>query len=150
MNLKVPKKKAPLTLHFVGGSKVSGSVFLSHQSRTRRGAERTLDLLNSDDMFFPFESEDTTAIRLVHKRNIVLITAHEDGEEGEPIGKRVNISMVLTDGERVVGDLIIAQPEHKSRVLDFFNDNKGQFFSLVSKDKRYYINVRHVEQVSSE
>ena len=146
MSFKVPKVKTPLTINFVGGSSVSGQIFLSPQSPYRFGKEKMLDLLNNEDAFFPLEAETTSSIRLVHKRNIFFITTHEDKEENES-GKPVTVTIVRTDGEKLVGDLIIQEPEHRSRVLDFFNSNNGSFFRLQTKEKVYYINSRYVSEI---
>ena len=146
MSFKVPKVKTPLTIHFVGGSSVSGEIFLSPQSPYRYGKEKMLDLLNNEEPFFPLEAETTSSIRLIHKANIVFITTHEE-KDAEAAGRKVTITVVRADGENLIGDLIIEEPEHKSRVLDFFNSNKGSFFRLQTKDKIYYINSRYVSEI---
>ena len=146
MSFKVPKVKAPLTIHFVGGNSLSGEIFLSPQSQYHFGKEKMLEMLNNDEAFFPLEAETTSSIRLIHKINIVFITTHEEQEKGES-GKHVTVTIVRTDGENLIGDLIIEEPEHRSRALDFFNSNKGLFFRLQTKDKIYYINSRYVSEI---
>ena len=146
MSLKVPKVKAPLTIHFVEGNIVTGEVFLSTQSPYRFGKEKMLDLLNSEDVFFPLEAETTSSIRLVHKNNIGYITTHEEKEEQE-LGTPVPVIIVRNDGEEMAGDLMIEEPAHRSRVLDFFNSIKGPFFRLQTKDKTYYINRQYVREI---
>lgn len=146
MSLKVPKVKAPLTIHFSGGSNVMGEAFLSPQSPHRFGKENILDLLNNEDFFFPLEAETTSSIRLIHKKSIVYITTHEENEERFP-GKPVSVIIIRSDGEELAGDLTIEGPSHRSRVLDFFNTSNGLFFKLEAKGKTYYINKQYVREV---
>jgi hypothetical protein len=146
MSFKVPKVKAQLTIFFTGGSSVSGEIFLSPQSPYRYGKENMLDLLNSEEPFFPLEAETTSSIRLINKNNVLFITTHEEKEEKDS-GKSVTVTVVCKDGEHLVGDLTIEEPEYRSRVLDFLNGNKGLFFRLETKQKIYYINVQYVSEV---
>jgi len=146
MNLKVPKNKTAIVIYFVGGASLSGSVFLSHHSPLRYGQEQVGDLLNGPEPFFPVESEETGAIRLIHKRNIVRVASRETPAT-EEMGKKVNISCVLNDGQILTGDLVIQQPEHKSRVLDFFNSSEGMFFQLGMDSKTLYVNRLHISEI---
>ena len=146
MSFKIPKVKAPLTIHFVGGNSVMGEVFLSPQSPYHAGKEKMLDLLNNEDFFFPLEAETTSSIRLIHKNSIMYITTHEEKGKHETV-KPVGVIIIRSDGEEMAGDLTIEEPAHRSRVLDFFNGNDRLFFRLGTKDKTYYINRQHVREV---
>ncbi|MBN2468353.1 MAG: hypothetical protein JXD19_09390 [Deltaproteobacteria bacterium] len=147
MNLRVPKKKIPLLVNLVGGTKVKGCIFLSHQSPIRLGGELVIDLLNNDEPFFPIEIEDAASIQIVNKKNAVFITTAEEDTKEEEIGKKQTITVRLVDGQEVSGELIIDQPEYKSRVLDFLNNQEGQFFRLYAPPESHYINTNYVSLV---
>jgi hypothetical protein len=147
MSLKVPKKKVPLKINFVGGESIQGNIFLSSQSPLHYGEELVIDLLNDKDPFFPFEIEEPFSIRIINKKNIISVTTSEDLKSDEVIGKKEKIKIILTDGQQLIGELIINQPEYKSRVLDFFNVNERRFFELFNKSEVYYININHISQV---
>jgi len=147
MSLKVPKKKVPLTVSFVGEKNIRGSIFLSSQSPFRVGEELVIDLLNEEDPFFPFEIEEPPSIRIVSKKNIISANTSEASESDEAIGKKERITVILSDGRRLSGELLIEQPEHKSRVLDFFNAKEKGFFKLSDGAEIHYVNIEHVDQV---
>jgi hypothetical protein len=146
MSLRVPKKKNHLVVYFIGGGTVSGSVFLSQQSAYRFGEEQPIDLLNNPDAFFPFESEETESIRLIHKRNILWIASREEPAEDD-VGKKERISIVFANGEKLIGDVIIQQPVHRSRILDFFNSCEGMFFQLRTESKSLYVNLLYISEI---
>ena len=56
MDLKVPKRKAPLTKNLAGGEKISGYIFLDSQSALRYSEELISDLFNDHPAFSPFEN----------------------------------------------------------------------------------------------
>lgn len=147
MSLKVPKKKVPLTVNFVGEKSIRGNIFLSSQSPFRVGEELVIDLLNEKDPFFPFAIENPPSIRIISKRNIISANTFERSESDEAVGKKENITVVLSDGQRLSGELLIEQPEYKSRVLDFFNAKEKGFFKLSNETEIHYVNIEHVDQV---
>ena len=147
MSLKVPKKKVPLTVNFLGEKNIRGNIFLSSQSPFRYGEELVIDLLNEKEPFFPFEIEDPPSIRIINKNNIVSVTTSEDLKPEETVGKKKKITAMLTNGRELSGELIIDQPEHKSRVLDFLNAEEKVFFRLLKGPEVHYININHVGQI---
>jgi len=120
---------------------------LSSQSPFRVGKELVIDLLNEEDPFFPFEMEEPLSIRIVSKKNIISASTSEVSDSDEAIGKKERITIILSDGQRLSGELLIEQPEYKSRVLDFFNAKEKGFFELANKAEIHYINIEHVDQV---
>ena len=147
MSLKVPKKKVPLIVNFVGEKSIRGNIFLCSQSPFRVGEELVIDLLNEEDPFFPFEIENPPSIRFISKRNIMSADTSEDSASEEGVGKKEEITVLLSDGQKLSGELLIEQPEHKSRVLDFFNSKEKGFFKLSNKTEIHYVNIEHVDQV---
>lgn len=147
MTFQVPKKKVFLTITMVGDKKIKGNIFLSPQSALRYGEELVIDLLNDKAPFFPFEVEETSAIRIINKKNIISVISSEDTPAEEGLGKRQKITAALIDGRKLTGELIIDQPDYKSRVLDFFNSEERQFFRLLTETETHYLNVAHVSEV---
>jgi hypothetical protein len=148
MSLQVPKKRVFLTVDFVGDKRIRGNIFLSPQSGLHYGEERIIDMLNDATSFFPFELEGTSAIRIINKENIISVGATEDLPAEEGLGKKETITVVLSNGRNISGELIIDQPEYKSRVLDFFNSGERRFFRLFTESETYYINISHVIEVA--
>lgn len=147
MSLKVPKRKVFLTVNLVGGGRISGKIFLSSQSAFHYGEELVIDLLNDQAPFFPFEIEETSSIWIINKKNIISIYTFEELKPEEELGRKEKITIVLVDGQKLTGELIIDQPEYKSRVLDFFNAEEKEFFRLLNNSESYYININHISQV---
>jgi hypothetical protein len=148
MSLQVPKKRVFLTVDFVGAKRIQGNIFLSPQSGFHYGEERVIDLLNDRNSFFPFEVEGPSSIRIINKKNIISLTAADDLPSEEGLGKKETITVVLSNGCEMSGQLIIDQPDYKSRVLDFLNSEERRFFRLSCDSATYYINIAHVIEVA--
>ena len=148
MTLKVPKRKVSIAVSLLGGEKISGNIFLGAQSAFHYGEEHIIDLLNDPSPFFPFEREDTSTIRLINKKNTITITTAEDSRPEEELGKKEKITLLLIDGQELTGEILIAQPEYRSRVLDTLNAEDKEFFRLVTdSDVTHYVNINHLSQV---
>ena len=147
MSLKVPKKKVPLTVSFVGEKSIRGNIFLSSQSPFRVGEELVIDLLNEEEPFFPFAIKKPSSIRIISKKNIISAHTSQGSEPDEAVGRKEKITVILSDGQELTGELIIEQPEYKSRVLDFFNAKEKGFFKLSNEAEIHYVNIEHVDQV---
>jgi len=132
----------------VGAKRIQGNIFLSPQSGLHYGEERVIDMLNDTNSFFPFELEGPSPIRIINKKNIISLTAADDLPAEEGLGKKETITVVLSSGRKMSGELIIDQPDYKSRVLDFFNSEERQFFTLFSESSTHYINIAHVIDVA--
>jgi len=56
--------------------------------------------------------------------------------------------LVLVNGQAFTGNLIIDQPEYRTRVLDTFNAQENEFLQLFTDSEiTYFININHVCQV---
>lgn len=147
MSLKVSKKKVFLTITFVGRESIRGNIFLSTQSRLHYGEEQVLDLLHSTEQFFPFSPEDSPSVRIVNKHSIMAIFTFEEPGPDDELGKREKMTVKMTDGRELIGEVIIDEPQHKSRILDFLNADDRYFFRLLGDGGTYYLNSQHVSQV---
>lgn len=147
MSLKIPKKRVFVIVNFVGDKKVRGNIFINPQSSLHYGEEQIIDLLNNKEPFLPFEIKETSSIRIINKKSIISISTSEELKSEGELGKRETITVALTSGRNLNGELIISGPEDKLRVLDFFNDKEKQFFRLFTEAETHYINISHVRQV---
>ena len=68
MDLKVSKRKVPLTINLTGGERINGYIFLGSQSVFRHSEELISDLPNDRPAFFPFEMESPYTIRIINKK----------------------------------------------------------------------------------
>ena len=91
--------------------------------------------------------EETSSIRIINKKNIISTTASEDLKSEEELGKKERVMVLLINGQELTGELIIDQPEYKSRVLDFCNAEEKEFFRLLTDSEIHYININHVGQI---
>lgn len=147
MTLKVPKKKVFLTITFMGSESLRGNVFLSSQSRLHYGDEQVIDLLHGKEPFFPFSPEDGSPVRIVNKHNITAIFTFEEPGPDDELGKREKVRVKMNNGHELIGEVIIDEPQYKSRILDFLNAEDRHFFRLLGDGGTYYLNSQHVSQV---
>jgi hypothetical protein len=79
VDLKVSKRKVPLTINLTGGERINGCIFLGSQSVFRYSEELFSDLTNDRPAFFPFEMVSPPTIRIIiNKKNIVSFSTAED------------------------------------------------------------------------
>jgi hypothetical protein len=81
VDLKVSKRKVPLTINLAGGERISGYIFLGSRSAFRYREELISDLFNDYPAFFPFERESLSTIRIIKKNIISFSTAEAFGTE---------------------------------------------------------------------
>jgi hypothetical protein len=118
VDLKVSKRKVPLTINLAGGERISGYIFFGSQSVLRYSEELISDLSNDHPAFSPFEMESPSTIRIINKKNIIFLSTAEDLGTEKKRGKKKRVNVVLVNGQAFTGNLIIDQPEHRARVLD--------------------------------
>lgn len=144
---RVEKSERNVTLFQVDGSVMKGVVFLSASAYNHLGRQSLVDLLQEQDQFFPFRSENDE-FSVVHKNAITHIRYKPEtkGPEYCPLGNPETVSITFVGGEQLHGAIIIDLPEGRKRLLDFINAATG-FFEVQSEDSRYLVNTAQIRNV---
>src|SRR5215216_3433757 len=113
------KRRADAMVTLVGGETVRGSFFVGG-SASHEGPERVAELLNSETGFFPFEVEHDRAPRTVLYNRAHLIFAevfdHEESRDaGYTVGTPRDVSLVLSNGQRIDGVVRVSRPQGRDR-----------------------------------
>jgi len=144
------------TITLVTGTELRGSFFLAETATAHSGRERVHDLLNESDRFFPFDIEGRDGkqshVSLLARAHVLFVTLDEPSTElpsddlSLGMASRKFVSLLLTNGTRMRGELFIAMPEGKDRVSDFANC-EGRFQYFANRDQMSIVNFDHVVEI---
>lgn len=144
---RVEKRREAAEITLSTGTTVAGHFFLAGSSQLHAGPERVGDLLNLDAGFFPFESQsgETTLVNRAHVIKVVLpanvIEAQLDG--GYDVATRRHISVLLSNGEQVIGHVAVYRPPGRDRLSDYAHiDDRFRYVELA--DRTVLINSLHI------
>ena len=145
-DLRVEKRREAAELTLVTGATLSGVFFLAGSSHLHTGPERVGDVLNQDTGFFPFETR--TGTMLVNRAHVLkvalppqMIEAQLDA--GYDVATRRTVSVLLTTGESVVGDVAVFRPPGHDRLSDYAHGEE-QFRYVELDDRTLLINSAHI------
>jgi len=143
--LRVEKRREPADVTFVTGSTLTGVFFLSGSSQVRTGPERVGDVLNQDG-FFPFESDGVTS--LINRANVLKVALPAQMIEPEldtsyHMATRRQVRMLLTNGETLVGQVVIFRPQGHDRLSDYARIDEG-FRYVELADRTLLVNSAHI------
>jgi len=138
------------------GAEMRGSFFLAEATTAHSGRERVYDLLNERDRFFPFEVEGRDGkpsyVSLLARSHVLFVTLDEPSTEmpyddlSLGMASRKFVSLLLTNGVRMRGEVFVAMPEGMSRVSDFAN-REGRFQYFGAHDRMSLVNFDHVVEI---
>jgi hypothetical protein len=146
------KRRADATITLSSGQSTRGCFFTANQSTRHGGPERIGDLLNEDRGFFPFEIHEAEGVRTVlYNRAHVLLVGLSDNEEtrdpGYDVATRRFVSILLSNGQRVVGSVRVYRPEGRDRLSDWTRQPET-FRYLETGDMTLLVNADHIVDVS--
>ena len=149
---RVEKRRADATVTLSSGSSERGCFFLASSSTRHDGPERVADLLNSEPGFFPFEIHDAQGVRTVlyHRSHVVFVTIAEDEASLDPgygVATRRVVSVLLSNGERLVGAVRVYRPEGRDRLSDWARQPET-FRYIETADATAVVNFAHIVEVS--
>jgi len=147
---RVEKRREAADLTLVTGAILSGHFFLGGSTPAHAGPERVGDLLNFEAGFFPFESARGTAmINRAHVLKVELPTQIIESQldAGYDIAPRRHVKVMLTNGEEIIGDVVVFRPPGHHRVSDYANSDE-RFRYLELKDRTLLINSAHIVALS--
>jgi hypothetical protein len=149
---RVEKQRAEAALTLSGGESTHGYFFVAGGSARHAGPERVGDLLNSEAVFFPFEIHDAAGVRteLFNRRHVVMVAIGDDEASRDPgysVARRREVSILLSNGQRVMGAIRVYKPEGRDRLSDWARD--PEIFRYVETDQTTLIvNMAHVIEVN--
>lgn len=144
---RVEKRREAAEITLSTGDTISGHFFLSSSSQLHAGPERVGDLLNLEAGFFPFAiaDGDTSLLNRAHVIKVVLpehvIEAQLD--DGYDVATRRQVTIVLTNGEKVTGHVVIYRPAGRDRLSDYAKID-DRFRYLEQANRTLLINSEHI------
>lgn len=149
---RVEKRRALAELTLASGEQLTGSFFLAGSSATHPGPERVVDLLNSEDGFFPFETIEPARTVMVNRAHLVAARLVEAAEEpqldaGYDIATVRNVVMRLSNRYVLRGAVRLYLPEGRDRLSDYAR-SLSSFRYVESGDGTFIVNSAHIVELS--
>jgi hypothetical protein len=146
------KRRANAVLSLITGEVVKGCFFTAAGSTHRDGAERIADLLNSEAGFFPFEvgaGGDGQTV-LYNRVHVVMVQVLDDEARQDPgydVAPSRLVTLLLSNGSRLVGAVRVYRPEGRRRVSDW--TRQPEVFRYVeAPDVTFIVNAAHIVSVT--
>ena len=151
---RVEKRRSDATVTLSSGNSERGCFFLATSSTRHDGPERVVDLLNSERGFFPFEIHDAGVVRTVlyNRSHVVLVALEGDETTHDPgygVVTRRLVSVLLSNGHRVVGAVRVYRSDGRDRLSDWTRQPET-FRYVETGDTTVIVNVAHMVEVSEE
>jgi hypothetical protein len=149
---RVEKRRSHATVTLSSGQSEQGCFFLASSSTRHDGPERVADLLNSETGFFPFEIHGDQGVRTVlyHRSHVVFAAIAEDEATLDPgygVATRRMVSVLLSNGQRIVGAVRVYRPEGRDRLSDWTRQPET-FRYIETTDATLVVNLAHIVEVS--
>ena len=149
---RVEKARASAAITFTNGASAVGCFFVAQASPTSTGPERVAELLNSVSGFFPFEvtEADGRPRAVLYNRDQVVMVALPGDEAARDPGYAVatvrTVSVLLTDGRRILGTVRVYRPHGRDRLSDWARHGE-RFRYVETRDATLIVNVDQVIEV---
>ena len=138
------KRKAKI--FFSDGSSLTGSFFVSPRTSSHSGSQLVSELLNAENSYLPFESDDSNII-LVRKESLTMIVLERNElNTSSPYRKQIAVHVCFISGHSENGMVYTDLPESSTRLSDFLNHH-NEFFPLDVDGKNCLMNSRFVKMV---
>lgn len=150
----LPSLAIPATLLQTSGGKREGEIYVMERVPQHAGVETALDLLNRPEAFFPFRpKKDESGVLLIAKARTVLVSVpRNEPEDSDRLSaaKQASLEVTLADGSKLSGWATLELPQYHSRLLDYLNASRDEFFALGTTDHMHIVNRAHVLYVRPE
>ena len=146
------KRRADAIVTMTGAEPVRGCFFTAPSSTRHQGGERISDLLNAETGFFPFEMQTESGPRtmLFNPAHVVTVEVFDDEVRRDPgyaVAPRREVSIVLSNGQRLTGAVRVYRPEGRDRLSDWTHQPE-RFRYLETADRTLIINAAHIVAVT--
>jgi hypothetical protein len=150
---RVEKGRADAVVTLADGASVHGCFFVAGSSALHDGPERVKDVLTSEAGFFPFQVREGAAERtlLLNRAHVVMVKLADEGEPrrdpGYEVATRKSVSMLLSNGARVLGTVRVYRPHGRDRLSDFARS--AEMFRYVEiRGGTLIVNVAHIIEIA--
>ena len=147
------KHRAEAVVTLVTNENVKGCFFTAAGSARRDGAERIGDLLNSETGLFPFEIETDgggSSTVLYNRAHVIAVRVMDDEARRDPgytVATRRTVSLLLSNSQRVNGEVRVYRPEGRDRLSDW--TRQPEVFRYVeASEATYIVNAAHIVTVT--
>jgi hypothetical protein len=146
------KRRAEAVVTLVSGESVRGCFFTASGTTRHEGGERIGDLLNAETGFFPFEAQAEARTRTVlyNRAHVITIAVFDDEARRDPgyaVAKRREVSILLSNGQRINGGIRVYRPEGRDRVSDWTRQPEV-FRYLEAQDSTLIVNAAHIVAIT--
>ena len=141
---RIEKTRLAIAIRLRGGSVLQGFVFA--QATPYGGREGPGDVLNGADPFVPIETRGGATL-LVAKDHVIEAIPDAPAEIDElrrVTARNAEIELILDDGTRRRGVVLIEMPHERPRVLDFLNSATDRFLTLYAGGTATLVNRQAV------
>ena len=144
---RVEKRREAAEITLSTGATLAGHFFLAGSSQGHAGPERVGDLLNVGAGFFPFECDhgETALLNRAHVIKVVLAqdVIEAQLEDGYDLATRRRVTVLLSSGEQVTGQVTVYRPPGRDRLSDYAHLD-DRFRYLEQADRTLLINSLHI------
>ncbi len=141
--------RAVAELTLTTGARVKGCFFLWASSQSHTGPERVGDLLNEQAGFFPFELENGDTA-LYNRAHIVFVRMpagiEPQLEPGYEVATRRMVSMLLSTGDLIAGEVSVYCPAGRDRLSDYARSDE-MFRYVETRDHTLIVNSVHMVEL---
>jgi hypothetical protein len=146
------KRRADAIVTVTGAEPVRGCFFTAAGTTRHMGGERISDLLNAETGFFPFEMQSDSKPRtmLFNRSHVISVEVFDDEARRDPgyaVAVRRNVSILLSNGQRLSGAVRVYRPEGRNRLSDWTYQPEA-FRYLETPESTLIINAAHIVAVT--
>jgi hypothetical protein len=146
------KRRAEAVVTLVGGESVRGCFFTASDTTRDRDGERIGDLLNAETGFFPFETQGDPRPHTVlfNRAHVITVAVFDDEarrDSGYAVATRREVSLLLSNGQRIHGTVRVYRPEGRDRLSDWTRQPEI-FRYLETSESTLIVNAAHIVAVS--
>ncbi len=146
------KRRADAVVTVSGAEPVRGCFFTAAGTKRHQGIERISDLLNAEAGFFPFEMQTDAKPRtmLLNRSHVISVEIFDDEARRDPgyaVAVRREVSILLSNGQRISGAVRVYRPEGRNRLSDWTHQPET-FRYLETPESTLIINAAHIVAVT--
>jgi hypothetical protein len=146
------KRRADAVVTVTGAEPVRGCFFTVAGTQPQHAGERIGDLLNAESGFFPFEMRTDAKPRtmLLNRAHVITVEIFDDEARRDPgyaVAKRRDVSILLSNGQRISGSVRVYRPEGRDRLSDWTRQPEP-FRYLETPESTLIINAAHIVAVT--
>jgi len=146
------KRRAEAVVTVTGAEPVRGCFFTVSGTTHYHAGERIGDLLNAEAGFFPFEMQTDARPRtmLLNRAHVVSVEIFDDEARRDPgyaVAPRRDVSVLLSNGQRISGAIRVYRPEGRDRLSDWTRQPEP-FRYLETSESTLIINAAHIVAVT--